>query len=278
MKSFLQFITERRADLEALEADLLSRYPLQKLALFGDDQAIQIHSIEVPKDRRGEGIGAQVIGEIKRYAQGRGLPIVLSAQPSPGKKAALNRFYRAAGFRPPGRNRDYSLPRHTHIWTPDSVVTESYDFKRTHRRPGSYNIYQFSNDEGQKWDITFDEYQPDSNDRQKQWAEISMDNETEGENIHTRQKTANPMSVLITRSNIIKRYLDENPHISAITSDPVDDERRRLWRWVFNRAGLKVEDGKILVAHAPERKLPPKHPDYDRLMTGREIEKREQAK
>jgi hypothetical protein len=60
-----------------------------------------------------------VLEKIKKYAKRVGKPIVLSAQPEPRKKTALNRFYKRAGFKKPGRKKNHSYPMHTHIWRND---------------------------------------------------------------------------------------------------------------------------------------------------------------
>ena len=103
--------------IDSLESKLKQEHPeLDKLVLFDNDDAIQIHSIEVSPDHRGKGIGTEVINKIKQYADEKGKPIVLTAQPQPRKKAVLDRFYKKAGFKRPKSDKDFSLPRHTHIY------------------------------------------------------------------------------------------------------------------------------------------------------------------
>jgi ribosomal protein S18 acetylase RimI-like enzyme len=83
------------------------------------DNAIHLHNIEINKANRGKGIGSQIVAKLQAYAQKKQKPITLEAESEPGKKGALDRFYKSAGFQKPGRRRDYSLPAgHTHIWRP----------------------------------------------------------------------------------------------------------------------------------------------------------------
>jgi ribosomal protein S18 acetylase RimI-like enzyme len=85
------------------------------------DNAIHLHNIEINKANRGKGIGSQIVAKLQAYAQKKQKPITLEAVPEPGKKGALNRFYKSVGFQKPGRRRDYSLPAgHTHIWRPET--------------------------------------------------------------------------------------------------------------------------------------------------------------
>jgi GNAT superfamily N-acetyltransferase len=87
-------------DLMTLEKDLLHKYPeLEELSLSGKDgRCVSIHSLIVRKEHRSEGIGTKVLTDIKKYATDHKLPIALTPEAEPGKKDALNRFYKSNGF------------------------------------------------------------------------------------------------------------------------------------------------------------------------------------
>lgn len=120
--------------VEDLEGQLKSAYPqVTKLNLDDHRNAIELNSIEIEERNRSGGIGTRVIDEIKRFANRVGKPVVLTANAEPGKRTALNRFYRDNGFVRPGSKKDYSLPRHTHIYYPETrlqaapVITPEQD-------------------------------------------------------------------------------------------------------------------------------------------------------
>jgi len=100
-----------------LQEQLIAEFPeLEELSIHAHRNAIYLSNIRVHKDARDKGIGTKVVERLKEYAQELGLPVLLSAEHDPRKKAPLERFYRRLGFKKPGRRRNYSLPRHTHIW------------------------------------------------------------------------------------------------------------------------------------------------------------------
>ena len=63
-------------------------------------------------------LGLKVVKEIQTYASKLDKRVILTAESDRGKKTALNRFYKNNNFKKPGRKRDYSIPRHSHIWSP----------------------------------------------------------------------------------------------------------------------------------------------------------------
>lgn len=92
---------------------------VENLALSEDKHAIALDNVRIAPKARGQGLGAELLGHLKEHATRTGRPVVLSAEPDKGKKASLERFYKAHGFvRPRANQKDHSLPRHTHIFDP----------------------------------------------------------------------------------------------------------------------------------------------------------------
>ena len=59
---------------------------------------------------RHQGVGSNVIGEIKKFAKDHKLVITLSREPERGHKKNLERFYKNLGFVDnKGRNKDYQM-------------------------------------------------------------------------------------------------------------------------------------------------------------------------
>lgn len=112
----LRSITE---SIQDLQAELEARYDLEELWLTEGPKHIELHNIRVKPDARNQGIGTEVINALKEYARSVGKRVILYAEPDKGKKAALNRFYKRHEFKKPGRSKDFSIPRHSHIWRPD---------------------------------------------------------------------------------------------------------------------------------------------------------------
>ena len=82
----------------ALSQKLLRKYPqLDELIVADLGDHIYLNSIVVKPKFRGKGIGRRVVGDIKDYARGRGLPLVLvRARENNGR---LKRFYGKLGLR-----------------------------------------------------------------------------------------------------------------------------------------------------------------------------------
>jgi len=98
-------------ELQVLRQKLKTQYPGLELDLWKkNNNSVELASIEVPQELRNQGIGTDVIQQIKDYAQKNNLSIVLRPEPNKGKKGALDRFYRRLDFIPnKGRNMDYTL-------------------------------------------------------------------------------------------------------------------------------------------------------------------------
>lgn len=74
------------------------------------NRMLTLSRIVVPPERRGGGVGTQVMEDLHRYADQRGLSIALTPSADfGGGKARLVRFYQSLGYKPnKGKNKDYS--------------------------------------------------------------------------------------------------------------------------------------------------------------------------
>lgn len=105
--------------VDDLENKLKEKYPeLTKIIIFENKNFIEISSIEVAAKHQNKGIGTKVIEEIKKYSKKVNKPIILLSESKFKKDASLNKFYKNLGFKKPGGKKDFSLPRHTHIYHP----------------------------------------------------------------------------------------------------------------------------------------------------------------
>jgi ribosomal protein S18 acetylase RimI-like enzyme len=111
LKSIFENVRELQARLEL-------EYNLDQLWISEGPKYIRIDNIRVKPEDRNQGIGSEVVDAVKKYAADAGKRVILSAEPDSGKKSALSRFYKRHDFKKPGRNRDFSIPSHTHIWDP----------------------------------------------------------------------------------------------------------------------------------------------------------------
>jgi GNAT superfamily N-acetyltransferase len=114
MKTFEQFITEANPPkpnaLETISRNVERKHGMKFFATPYHGNDIRLHSIEVPKEKRGQGIGTRALRGLTKFADKTGRRIVLSPAPEKGKKEKLNRFYRSFGFVPnKGRNKDFTV-------------------------------------------------------------------------------------------------------------------------------------------------------------------------
>ena len=112
----LKVISENVQDLQAR---LEREYDLEELWITEGPKHVEIHNIRVKPDNRNSGVGTEVIKAVKDYAANAGKRVILYAEPDRGKKTALSRFYKRQDFKKPGRSKDFSIPRHTHVWHPE---------------------------------------------------------------------------------------------------------------------------------------------------------------
>lgn len=112
-------------ELNHLLQSLRDKYPLSKLeAWLPQNHHLELANIEVKPEMRGQGIGHAVIKQIQDFARKHELAITLRPEPKPGKKLALERFYRSLGFQHnKGRTTDYELSSpfaSTMYWKPNN--------------------------------------------------------------------------------------------------------------------------------------------------------------
>lgn len=102
------------AELMEFQHSLKKKYPqLEELNLGGaKNRSISINSIRVKKEYHGQGVGSQVIKEIKEFAKKINLPITLTPEADIGKKEALKNFYKNNGFK---KCKD---PKYTNMFGP----------------------------------------------------------------------------------------------------------------------------------------------------------------
>jgi len=115
---------ENTGALDQLVDSLKKEFPqLEDLYAWETDSRIEISAIKVYPDVQGKGVGSEVLNRFKKYAASVGKPIVLAPEAEPRKKAALQRFYKNAGFvNNKGRYQDYSLAKafaSSMYWRPD---------------------------------------------------------------------------------------------------------------------------------------------------------------
>ena len=103
---------EIQVQLKRLVESLTSQFPGLDLYAFYSltGNYIEISNIDLPPAMQSQGIGTIVVKRIQEFAQSIGEPIVIRPEANPGKKGALNRFYKNLGFVPnKGRSIDYQL-------------------------------------------------------------------------------------------------------------------------------------------------------------------------
>jgi hypothetical protein len=101
-----------QSEVESLQKNLYQKYPeLQDLHIYiQSNGTLFIGSIKVKLESRRQGIGKNVIRDIKKFADDHNLIIVLSPEPERGYKKKLDRFYKDLGFIPnQGRQKNYGL-------------------------------------------------------------------------------------------------------------------------------------------------------------------------
>lgn len=106
------------SSIKDLRDSLKERHNLEQLELSESDRSIELSNIRVRQENQGEGIGSEVINELKDYATKVDKPIIMTIEPDPGMRDSLERFYKKHGFVRPGGSKDFSLPQHSHIWKP----------------------------------------------------------------------------------------------------------------------------------------------------------------
>lgn len=100
MKKYLEFIEESKDALEKISSSWERRHPGMKFILQRSGKNnIRLAKIEVPKEKRGQGIGTRAIRGLTRYADKTGSTVSLSPEPERGYKTKLNKMYSSHGFK-----------------------------------------------------------------------------------------------------------------------------------------------------------------------------------
>lgn len=88
-----------------------------KLELWNNGKYLELSKIIIPKEKRGEGIGSEIMNIITDYADGRGLKIYLTPSKDFGATSIsrLENFYKEHGF---VKNIDKSETRNTMVRFP----------------------------------------------------------------------------------------------------------------------------------------------------------------
>lgn len=103
-------------------------YPDVRLYISEEPNHIYIHTIIVPEEKRGKGIGREIIELVKNYARNKNKPVVLEPSADRGYKKKLENFYKQLKFvKNKGRNKDFSLSKpfaQTMYWKPELDFSE----------------------------------------------------------------------------------------------------------------------------------------------------------
>jgi GNAT superfamily N-acetyltransferase len=125
MKTYKEFITEAKTpkpDAPQTTAKNWERkHPGMKLHAYpSHGDTIRLQTLEVPKEKRGQGIGSRAVRAMQNVAKKQNKRVTLTPQAEKGYKKKLDTFYRKKGFKPnTGRNKDYSVSD-TMIYDPKS--------------------------------------------------------------------------------------------------------------------------------------------------------------
>lgn len=124
MKTFKQFMLESQNLSDELY-HLRTRWKEMGVDVFIylHDTDLNLSSIKVDKDKRGNGLGSIVMKEILNFAQKHNFRVTLTPSKDLGATsvARLIKFYKNFGFiLNKGRNKDFRISD-TMIWTPKSI-------------------------------------------------------------------------------------------------------------------------------------------------------------
>lgn len=111
MKTFSEFIVESNEALKKITAAWERKHPgMKAVAHIAPTGDIRLHSLKVPKEKRGQGIGSRFVKGLSNFADRNKKRITLTQQPEKGYKKKLDTFYKEKGFKPNrGRNKDFSV-------------------------------------------------------------------------------------------------------------------------------------------------------------------------
>lgn len=112
VKLYEEFINEGQFVLRELE----DKYGID-LDLYDNGKFLELSRIIIPKEKRGEGIGSEIMNQINDYADKKGLKIYLTPSKDFGATSIsrLEKFYKDHGF---VKNTDKSETRNTMVRLP----------------------------------------------------------------------------------------------------------------------------------------------------------------
>ena len=124
MKTFKQFILESQNINDEL-LHMRTRWKQMGVDVYihPRETELNLSSIKVDKDKRGQGLGTKVMKEILDFAQKHNLRVTLTPSKDLGATSVtrLIKFYRGFGFVPnKGRHKDFTVSD-TMIWTPKGI-------------------------------------------------------------------------------------------------------------------------------------------------------------
>lgn len=115
MKTYRQFIEEAKQPKpdapETIGKNLERRTPGMKVHVYSSQTGdIKLHSLEVPKEKRNQGVGSHALKNLTAFADRQNKRVTLTPEAEKGKKAKLDKFYKRFGFKSNrGRSRDFSV-------------------------------------------------------------------------------------------------------------------------------------------------------------------------
>lgn len=117
--------------------DLEDKYDI-KLELYDNGQYLTLDKIEIPKDKRGQGIGSEIIKSILDYADSNNRPIYLTPSKDLGATSVdrLEKFYKKFGFKNKdrsdfsSRDRMVRLPISEYVKPAEESEVDSLELKK----------------------------------------------------------------------------------------------------------------------------------------------------
>lgn len=132
-------------------------YPDVRIYVSEDAKKIYLHNLQVPPEKRGQGIGRNIINILKDYAKLKNKPLVLEPSPDRGYKKKLNKFYKDLGFIDnKGRNLDQDLVKpfaKTMYYKPKLKFTEWLNESENKPSVIQQEVYHSSNEDFKRFNF-----------------------------------------------------------------------------------------------------------------------------
>lgn len=135
MKTFKEFMCESQEVLDKIGSAWQRKHPGMKFhSTMGNQGDIRLHAIEVPKEKRGQGIGTRAMKGLTNYADKQQKRVTLTPQADKGKKGKLEKFYKSFAFKAnSGRNKDFTI-RDSRIRNPQQSQSNKNQTNRNSNR------------------------------------------------------------------------------------------------------------------------------------------------